>query len=453
MLELKRKDANGSSMKFSNSSKKLGVAGFTSGGNFVVDGTDDADGSGNMLKIDQSGNQTVTGSETVNKDLTVKGNANLPFINTSSRGAQTVKNYYTVDLSALSTTNWYPVTFYSSDLELDCEIHGHNTSGSAAFNQNIIHFLLTSQGWSDTPVRLTVLNWGAYSTTELTIMMIVKGNHSGMNAVYLRGGQKYRFICNRTPTLRTSGITNGDESFPVVTTYTSGTNTTIMWRADLMASSGVYNQLQATRFSGKVKAAAGLDVTGDAAIDGALEVGGAINAGGAISSNGIINGMTCRSRNDNIEIGNDALSSNTEGLYNIAVGASALKSNTKGSFNVAVGANTDCIKPTYNNQVNINNRLLFIEFAASATQATVYSTLIWYFPFNKDGAGDFWVTCLGRYRYEIDALCNNNDGNIDFFDKSSKISLTIYKGSSSTLGYPLRLWFPDVMEPVSSTNK
>lgn len=288
MLELKRKDANGSSMKFSNSSKKLGAAGFTSGGNFVVDGTDDADGSGNMLKIDQSGNQTVTGSETVNKDLTVKGNANLPFINTSSRGAQTVKNYYTVDLSALSTTNWYPVTFYSSDLELDCEIHGHNTLESAAFNQNIIHFLLTSQGWSDTPVRLTVLNWGAYSTTELTIMMIVKGNHSGMNAVYLRGGQKYRFICNRTPTLRTSGITNGDESFPVVTTYTAGKNTTIMWRADLMASSGTYNQLQKTRFSGKVKAAAGLDVTGDATIDGALDVGQRMTVCGLLDISGNI---------------------------------------------------------------------------------------------------------------------------------------------------------------------
>lgn len=276
MLELKRKDSNGSSVKFSNSSKKLGVVGFALGGIFVVDGTDDADGSGNMLKIDQSGNQTVPGSETVNKDLTVKGNANLPFINTSSRGAQTVKNYFTVDLSALSTTNWYPVTFSSSVLELDCEIHGHNTSESAAFNQNIIHFLLTSQGWADTPVRLTVLNWGAYSNTELTIMMIVRGNHSGANAVYLRGGQKYRFICNRTPTLRPSGVTIGDEAFPVVTTYTSGTNTTIMWRADQMVSSGVYNQLQATRFSGKVKAAAGLDVTGDAAIDGALDISGNI---------------------------------------------------------------------------------------------------------------------------------------------------------------------------------
>jgi hypothetical protein len=52
--------------------------------------------------------------------------------------------YYTIDASSLSTLNFYPVTFSVTDMELNCEIHSPNTEASAAYNQNHIHFLLTS---------------------------------------------------------------------------------------------------------------------------------------------------------------------------------------------------------------------------------------------------------------------------------------------------------------------
>jgi hypothetical protein len=66
--------------------------------------------------------------------------------------------YYTIDASSLSKLNFYPVTFSATDMELNCEIHSPNQPGGADYNQNYIHFLLTSCGWSDTPSRFIVLS-------------------------------------------------------------------------------------------------------------------------------------------------------------------------------------------------------------------------------------------------------------------------------------------------------
>ena len=113
----------------------------------------------------------------------------------------------------------------------DCEIHSPNLSGTSAYNQNMIHFQLIAQGWSDTPKSFKILHHGVYSGSEITIGAIGSGNEGGMQCVWVRGGMLYRFYCNKTPTLRTANTSNGNEIFTVGTNYSGGSNTkvTIHW--------------------------------------------------------------------------------------------------------------------------------------------------------------------------------------------------------------------------------
>lgn len=151
----------------------------------------------------------------------------------------------------------------------------------------------------------------------------------------------------------------------------------------------------------------------------------------------------------NTATGYRAMVNNTTGHGNTAVGRGALLSNTTGSYNIALGEYRSCIKPDWDNQVNIGDRLHYIEFAASATHATVYSTLISFFPYSNR---EFYITALGYYIYDIGTIRNRNNGKIDFMNPVGSIALTVTKGSASTLGYPLRLLFLDVTYAVSGRN-
>ena len=204
------------------------------------------------------GSTTSAIAETLYGSLTVKNSSGTTTASITQNGeisSQTLyangyklKRYFAVDLSGLSTSNFYPVTFPSSDLELDCEIHSPNLVGSAAYNQNLIHFKLIAQGWSDTPKRLIVLSSGRYEANETTIGCIAYGNEGGVNCVWLRGGMLYRFYCNKTPTLRTSDYSNGNEKFTVGTNYYGGSNSnlTICWTPGSFASMYTTNGIQAS---------------------------------------------------------------------------------------------------------------------------------------------------------------------------------------------------------------
>lgn len=140
---------------------------------------------------------------------------------------------YSIDLSNYSTSNFYFIDFGVSNLELDCEIHSRGASAADAWNQNVLHFLLTASGWSDTPQRLFILNQSFYTGTEKTIMSIVHGNQGGLRGVYLRGGLTYTIRSNFKPTVNTSTRTNGNESFASGTSsYTTITNATTLWTND-----------------------------------------------------------------------------------------------------------------------------------------------------------------------------------------------------------------------------
>lgn len=140
--------------------------------------------------------------------------------------------HYEIDLAGKSTSNFYPCYFDASDLETDCEIHSPNVGDDNAYNQNRIHFLLTSQGWSDAGSTFVVLSHSVYSTTEITIGAIARGNQGGAQCVWLRGGLKYRIKCNKKPNCPGTDVTNGKEKFTVGTNYDGGTNAqiTVLWK-------------------------------------------------------------------------------------------------------------------------------------------------------------------------------------------------------------------------------
>lgn len=129
---------------------------------------------------------------------------------------------------------------------------------------------------------------------------------------------------------------------------------------------------------------------------------------------------------------------------------------TSGSGNIELGGSV--FYEEYYNQINIGNRLRYIEFAETTTQGKVYDTLILWFPYNKDGAGTCCYPCMGWFgknKNLIDHCANNNDNNLDFGTHLQGIgayTLTVYKGSTATLGLPLRLWFVETLYTVNFNN-
>ena len=176
--------------------------------------------------------------------------------------------YYELNLKSLSKDKWYPVFFSSRDMELALELHSPIVGDSSDYNQNTISIRWIEQGWSDTPRRLTVYNYGLYDNTEITIMMLVAGVHSGGKAIYLRGGMLYRMRSNEVPNLKTSDYIYSDEVYPVVSDYTTGANTRIVWRADEMMASNAWNQLQNLKVTGTLTVTRNANIKGDIRITG-----------------------------------------------------------------------------------------------------------------------------------------------------------------------------------------
>lgn len=147
----------------------------------------------------------------------------------SMKSEYTVKKSYTIDLTAQSTSNFYPVVFTRTQNMVDCEIHSEGGGSGIAYNQNVLHFQMISQGWSDLSVRkkLIVLQEGAYDSNEITIGCVGLGDHQGNNCVWLRGGIRYFFTCNVTAEAHTSSYTISDETFSVGTNYYGGTNANV----------------------------------------------------------------------------------------------------------------------------------------------------------------------------------------------------------------------------------
>lgn len=146
------------------------------------------------------------------------------------------RKYHYIDYGAQSTSNFYPIFFSPSDIELDCEIHSDNASSVDAYNQNRIHFQITAQGWNDTGVSFRILSRNNYNDTEITIGAIGCGDRDGGIAIWVRGGKRYRLYCNKTPNMKTSDFTYGSngERYTVGPNLDGGTNSyvNIIWKND-----------------------------------------------------------------------------------------------------------------------------------------------------------------------------------------------------------------------------
>lgn len=146
-----------------------------------------------------------------------------------------LRRRYTVDLSHLDTGTFYPVMFAGDRLELDCEISSPSNAGTAPWNNNHIHFILTTWGWSDVRTTFSMLSCGNYDNNEITIGSVVRGLKQGYSCVFLRGGLKYDVIANREPELKETGYTGySGESYMPGADITGGDNVSVgvLWRND-----------------------------------------------------------------------------------------------------------------------------------------------------------------------------------------------------------------------------
>lgn len=151
-----------------------------------------------------------------------------------------------LDLSALSTDNFYPVFFYTANQFAEVAISSPQTLGTEPYNQNRIHFDISTYGWSDCPRTLNIREYACYSNTEITIGSIGFGITWGGWAIWLRGGLRYNvFTRNAVPELKTSDFVFGDsnaEVYTVGTNYYGGSNTNvdIMFTPQSTISNGSY---------------------------------------------------------------------------------------------------------------------------------------------------------------------------------------------------------------------
>lgn len=189
------------------------------------------------------------------------------------------RKYHYIDYGEQSTSNFYPIFFFPSDIELDCEIHSDNVDAANAYNQNRIHFQLTAQGWSDAGVSFRILSRNNYTDSEITIGAIGYGDKDGGIAIWVRGGKRYRLYCNKTPYMKTSDFTYGSngEKYTVGTNLDGGTNSfvNIIWKNDLNRNNGLVatvdgNVYSATKLQ-NTRTIWGQNFNGEQNVDGNIE--------------------------------------------------------------------------------------------------------------------------------------------------------------------------------------
>lgn len=201
------------------------------------------------LNINSTGSKPVVGSKLTNAGVYefVYDGSSWNIIKSDNS-----KTFYLIDLSDLSSEYFYPVIMDSLHYTNECEIHSPSLGGANPYNQNAIHFLLTADGYSDTPKSFKVLSYGLYTASEITIGAVGYGNTAGEHCVWLRGGLKYDFFCTTKPILYSEGYSSSEQVFMPGTNYYGGENTkvTICWSADDPRSEVLSEPASSTKLGG-----------------------------------------------------------------------------------------------------------------------------------------------------------------------------------------------------------
>ena len=179
----------------------------------------------------------------------------VDIITSNNIGSQTVANagtadnarnmyYQNLDLSALDKTKFYPLVCRATQHFAEVAICSESGMGSMDYNQNRIHFDISTQGWNDLPPTLNIREYACYQNNEITIGCIGRGFHSGAWAIWLRGGLHYTcFSRDSDLSLHTSNYTYGDEVYTIGTNYYGGSNTnvSIMFTPQSTIKDGAYS--------------------------------------------------------------------------------------------------------------------------------------------------------------------------------------------------------------------
>ena len=160
--------------------------------------------------------------------------------------ADYAKNMYSqfLDLSSLDNTKFYPIFCISKDNFAEVAIHSSGFGGSEPYNQNRIHFDISTYGWTDTPFTLNIREYACFDNNEITIGCIGRGYYHGGWAIWLRGGLRYScWTINCELSLKTTDYTYYDEKYTVGTNYYGGTNTgvSIVFTPQSTITDGAYS--------------------------------------------------------------------------------------------------------------------------------------------------------------------------------------------------------------------
>ena len=173
-------------------------------------------------------------------------------ITSNNIGSQTIANadyskkmYQQVfDLTSLDKTKFYPLVCTSTRYFAEVAICSEGGDRSTDYNQNRIHFDISTQGWEDLPPTLNIREYACYQNNEITIGCIGRGIYQGAWAIWLRGGIKYYcYTRDSELSLKTSDYTYGDEVYTVGANYYGGSNTNveIMFTPQSTISEGAYS--------------------------------------------------------------------------------------------------------------------------------------------------------------------------------------------------------------------
>ena len=175
-----------------------------------------------------------------------KVSAPYGFVGNLTGTADNARNmhYQSLDLSALDKTKFYPLVCVSGQKFAEVAICSGSGMGSMDYNQNRIHFDISTQGWNDLPPTLNIREYACYDNNEIAIGCIGRGTCNGAWAIWLRGGLYYTcFSRDSDLSLYTSNYTYGYEVYTIGTNYYGGSNThvEIMFTPQSTISEGAYS--------------------------------------------------------------------------------------------------------------------------------------------------------------------------------------------------------------------
>ena len=149
------------------------------------------------------------------------------------------------DLTSLDKTKFYPLVCVSSQNFAEVAIYSEGGMAAMDYNQNRIHFDISTRGWFDLPPTLNIREYACYQNNEITIGCIGRGlRDGGAWAIWLRGGLHYTcFSRDSELSLKTSDYTYGGEVYTVGANYYGGANSNveIMFTPQSTISEGAYS--------------------------------------------------------------------------------------------------------------------------------------------------------------------------------------------------------------------